>query len=503
MERRRIDLVPLEKSPMFRAVSAALLAVASLACTQPSLRPVEICDNGLDDDGNSKTDCADPACFFTPACAIPPELCGNGLDDDRNGKVDCADPACASFAACIVPTEVCGNGADDDGDGKVDCADSDCAGALGCPLVEICNNGLDDDGNLKVDCLDPACASVASCQPELCANRVDDDLDGKIDCADPDCEGSACGTGCKCAATLPVETLCADGLDNDGDGAIDCSDSKCSGVGPEICDDGIDNNCDHRVDCLDPTCAGSAACRADGAACTSDLQCQGGKCLTEAATGSPLGACSNAVSCGVSPQTGCHGGICVESGGFDVCRQKCVDDGSTGTRCRPGYACHDPDLDNNNNNNHCMALCGSDSDCGAGPAGYGCNPWSRRCGQKDKALPRYGAPCSADSQCESGKCSTGKPGGYCLGFCSGTAKACATGGLCYYYPDEYDNTGLCIQACASAATCRGAPYTCQDPGQGSACWCLPKDAACNQDSDCCGTATEAGNCGAILFHCKN
>ncbi|MFK8101081.1 MAG: M43 family zinc metalloprotease [Saprospiraceae bacterium] len=57
------------------------------------------------------------------ACAQ--EICDNGIDDDGNGLTDCEDDACPC-------AEICDNGIDDDGDGLIDCFDSDCCGALSC-----------------------------------------------------------------------------------------------------------------------------------------------------------------------------------------------------------------------------------------------------------------------------------------------------------------------------------------------------------------------------------
>ena len=52
---------------------------------------------------------------------VPTEICGNGLDDDGDGFTDCADSDC-SGSAC---GEVAYNGFDDDNDGDTDPADSD------------------------------------------------------------------------------------------------------------------------------------------------------------------------------------------------------------------------------------------------------------------------------------------------------------------------------------------------------------------------------------------
>jgi hypothetical protein len=60
--------------------------------------PREICDNGIDDNGNGLIDCADPECAGDPACAR--EICDNGIDDNGNGLIDCADPQCQDDPAC-------------------------------------------------------------------------------------------------------------------------------------------------------------------------------------------------------------------------------------------------------------------------------------------------------------------------------------------------------------------------------------------------------------------
>ena len=99
---------------------------------------VEICNNGVDDNCNNKTDCQDPSCFGDPSCTKPGvEVCNNGLDDDFDGLVDCADPDCAGSPSCrpVMGTEICDNGRDDNGDGLVDCADPQCTKFAGCLAV--------------------------------------------------------------------------------------------------------------------------------------------------------------------------------------------------------------------------------------------------------------------------------------------------------------------------------------------------------------------------------
>ena len=97
---------------------------------------VEICDNGVDDDGNGKLDCNDPACANINGCE--PEDCTNNIDDNGDGRVDCYDPLCAGEEACnfgvVVPDResVCDDGIDDDMDGYIDCNDSDCKNSQFC-----------------------------------------------------------------------------------------------------------------------------------------------------------------------------------------------------------------------------------------------------------------------------------------------------------------------------------------------------------------------------------
>ena len=144
-----------------------------------------------------------------PMYAAPSEICDNGIDDNGDGKVDCDDPQCETFSGCAEgalyagpPDEICDNGIEDNGDGNVDCDDPQCMGDPTCPGIayagppEICDNEIDDNGDGKVDCDDPQCETFPGCgpgtlyagPPEICDNEIDDNGDGKIDCDDPQCE---------------------------------------------------------------------------------------------------------------------------------------------------------------------------------------------------------------------------------------------------------------------------------------------------------------------------
>ncbi len=241
----------------------------------PSCR-AEICDDGIDNDGDGFVDCDDFDCGGDPACPDS-EICDDGIDNDGNGFTDCEDFACTGDPAC--PGEICDDGVDNDGDGFIDCDDFDCGGDPACPDSEICDDGIDNDGNGFTDCEDFACNGDPACPDEICDDGIDNDGDGFTDCDDFDCDGDpAC----------PSE-ICDDGIDNDGDGFIDCDDFDCDSdpaCPSEICDDGIDNDGDGFIDCEDFDCGGDPACLVeicddgidndgDGFTDCEDLDCDG------------------------------------------------------------------------------------------------------------------------------------------------------------------------------------------------------------------------------------
>jgi hypothetical protein len=252
----------------------------------------EIC-NGVDDDCNGKVDegynlKTDPsncgACkqecpvnqlCIEGTCTPRKEFsCFDGVDNDENGKTDCADPSCAGQtcgADCLCSglkkTEAtCSDGVDNDGDLALDCNDSDCTGkacAAGCTCAvdggsteTDCTDGTDNDGDSKVDCLDPDCVGKFCTPPELyfsctasstckcngnvqvaevgsvlCRDGIDNDCNGKKDCEETTCDGQPCspdgGTDCACAAKKKKEVNCSNMIDDDGDGQVDCADSDC------------------------------------------------------------------------------------------------------------------------------------------------------------------------------------------------------------------------------------------------------------------------------------
>ena len=90
-----------------------------------------VCEDACDANDDGGADIADAvyilAFLFSggPAPASPYPACGPDLTADGL--------SCASFSLCFVPVEICNNGIDDDSDGDVDCADMDCIGDPACP----------------------------------------------------------------------------------------------------------------------------------------------------------------------------------------------------------------------------------------------------------------------------------------------------------------------------------------------------------------------------------
>jgi len=144
------------------------------------------------------------------------EDCDDGRDNDGNDKIDCADIQCADDPRCDEASYAggCDNNSDDDGDGKTDCADSDCDAATACDEATAggCDNKIDDEGDGKTDCADPDCADAANCDEATyeggCDNTLDDDGDGQADCEDSDCgRAAACLSIGETCATAPVLVL--------------------------------------------------------------------------------------------------------------------------------------------------------------------------------------------------------------------------------------------------------------------------------------------------------
>ena len=215
-----------------------------------------ICDDGIDNDDDGATDCADDDCGADPACAEPGEEGELRLaagDDERSGRLEVyhdgawgtvcddgwndggptspqgfqnADVACRQLG--FAGAEGLYN--PPDGVDPIWMDDVRCVGNEGrlvdCPFsgfgVENCGHNEDiglrclADGACRVDtqcepgqvCLDGACVGGAR---EICDNGIDDNGDGDIDCDDAECAllPVCVLAGCPDVAREPNESIAA------------------------------------------------------------------------------------------------------------------------------------------------------------------------------------------------------------------------------------------------------------------------------------------------------
>lgn len=182
--------------------------VGSLSCARTHEPTAETC-NGKDDDCNGQTDetfdfssdemhCGGcfQACDAGTSCLTGRCLetaCDDGIDNDLNSRTDCDDDTCYGQPCLtpVPPTWRCGAVVPDGGAdaGTVDAGVTD----AGMTDAGADDGGLDDggtDGGLVRGCFPPE---------SDCANGSDDDGDGLVDCADLDCDGRTCFSGTQCA----------------------------------------------------------------------------------------------------------------------------------------------------------------------------------------------------------------------------------------------------------------------------------------------------------------
>jgi hypothetical protein len=187
------------------------------------------------------------------------EVCGNGIDDDGNGLIDCADPACFGIGSCSAT----GCNADADlgaiGPGTVRSTTLDTTSGMSLYQTS-CSRGNGKERVVRLSLTQPealgiSCTDTGSHVLELAQQLQPLDMcnANEIGCADPATLPFGCGysipglqpgnyylivqafqAGDEGVVQLTldgeretVREICDNGIDDDGDGFIDCADRKC------------------------------------------------------------------------------------------------------------------------------------------------------------------------------------------------------------------------------------------------------------------------------------
>ncbi len=108
----------------------------------------------------------EPSFQQAPIELTRPEICNDGIDNDGDNRVDCSDSDCSGkvFDTLTLPTgqtqnlycpletedpDGCSNEIDDDGDSLIDCADSDCINDPACETAAVLGDS-DSNGCLSI-----------------------------------------------------------------------------------------------------------------------------------------------------------------------------------------------------------------------------------------------------------------------------------------------------------------------------------------------------------------
>jgi len=85
------------------------------------------CNNGIDDDGDGRTDFGEDTDCTSPADVSELPECGDGYDNDHDGDTDFPeDPGCRDSLESSREAPECNDGVDNDGDSQTDLADGNC-----------------------------------------------------------------------------------------------------------------------------------------------------------------------------------------------------------------------------------------------------------------------------------------------------------------------------------------------------------------------------------------
>lgn len=223
--------------------------------------------------------------FFQPTCGSytlsvtgvfqEAGYCGDGIDNDEDGATDCADSECEGDPLCGCSSDADCPNADACSVGHCDAQTKECqTSALDCNDGDICT---EDGCNVVTGCLH---------QPAVC--------DDGVDCTVDFCTA---GVGCGSAINPPAcddNSVCTTEV---CDATLGCVTSQVD------CNDGVpctSDTCDAESGCIQT--AKDADCD-DGKPCTDDVCDQAAGCLNTVLAGCEGASCASAIPVGALPFT--------------------------------------------------------------------------------------------------------------------------------------------------------------------------------------------------------
>ena len=426
------------------------------------------CEAGWADANGSPVDGCEYACTSTATAESGTDgSCEDGLDNDCDTRTDATDPDCATCVPefCNLRDDDCDGLTDEDFDTDFDPLNCGACGTVcpsrphahaSCMLGDcdiVCEAGWSNINGELTDGCETTCVLDPDPQ-ELVCNGLDNDCDGRTDedyvpyqCGVGLCvRDSVCNHGmpmCEPGRPPAARDVTCDGLDDDCDGEAD-EDGDCGCTVAADCDDG--NPCT-----LDE-CGADLRCRytpvADDTACPGGICCSGA-CVDSAADPLHCGSCTRV--CG--PGSTCSSGSCACTGALLNC------DGNWGNGCEVNGT-SDPA-----NCGACGSSCGLHATCSSGTCScvapyLNCNGgWSDGCEVEPATDPANcgscGTSCGVNASCSAGSCGCVSPYLNCDGVWS-------TG--CEVNPmTDAVHCGRCGNSCGTHATCSGGSCACSSP----------------------------------------
>jgi hypothetical protein len=149
--------------------------------------------------------------------------CEDGIDNDHNGLTDCADPNCPGRACSATDAGLnCGTTWTLD----AGTPDSGCTSDAGCGPAD---GGAADAGGTDAGAADSGINDGGLGDGGIGDGGLADGVDAGS-CPGGSADAGLCPGFIPSLACVPRETICNDGIDNDGDGLTDCADGDCDGL---------------------------------------------------------------------------------------------------------------------------------------------------------------------------------------------------------------------------------------------------------------------------------